>query len=192
MHFVHRVAVTWIPKVRWTFDEIPKMSPGGARTHDPAATLSKLQPNLGIQVTAARCSCACLWILCAFQCTSICYYMKWYTFIGLSSGEPDSGIFKVRHRMNPALHPRYLSNLTLGLVNHFNELINHYHPDLEGILAGFGKIFLRRPDGHFLNEEAHIHLDVAADFWVFRPSVGAQVWILSTYQVTKWTVQYVL
>ena len=52
---VHRVAVTWIPKVRWTFDEIPKMSPGGARTHDPAATLSKLQPNLGIQVTATRC-----------------------------------------------------------------------------------------------------------------------------------------
>ena len=53
---LHRVAVTWIPKVRWTFDEIPKMSPGGARTHDPAATLSKLQPNLGIQVTATRCT----------------------------------------------------------------------------------------------------------------------------------------
>ena len=32
------------------------MSPGGARTHDPAATFSKLQPNLGIQVTATRCT----------------------------------------------------------------------------------------------------------------------------------------
>ena len=95
-------------------------------------------------------------------------------YILLIAGEPDLGIFKIRHRMNPALHPRYLSNLTLGLVNHFNELINHYHPDLEGILAGFGKIFLHRPNGHFLNEEAHIHLDVTADFWVFRPSVGAQ------------------
>ena len=52
---VHRAAVTWIPKVRWTFHEIAKMFPGGARTHDRAATLSKLQPNLGIQVTAARC-----------------------------------------------------------------------------------------------------------------------------------------
>jgi len=51
---IHRVAVTWIPKLRWTFDEIPKMSPGGAQTHDPAATLSKFQPNLGIQVTATR------------------------------------------------------------------------------------------------------------------------------------------
>ena len=28
--YIHRVAVTWIPKVRWTFDEIAKMSPGGA------------------------------------------------------------------------------------------------------------------------------------------------------------------
>ena len=27
---VHRAAVTWIPKVHWTFDEIAKMSPGGA------------------------------------------------------------------------------------------------------------------------------------------------------------------
>ena len=53
---VHRAAVTWIPKVRWTFDEIAKMSPGRAQTHDQAATLSKLQPNLGIQVTAARCT----------------------------------------------------------------------------------------------------------------------------------------
>ena len=50
---IDRAAVTWIPKVSWTFDEIAIMSPGGARTHDPAATLSKLQPNLGIQVTAA-------------------------------------------------------------------------------------------------------------------------------------------
>ena len=55
-HVVHRVAATLIPKVGWTFYEIPKMSPGGARTHDPAATLSKLQPNLGIQVTATRCT----------------------------------------------------------------------------------------------------------------------------------------
>lgn len=41
--------------MRWTFDEIAKMSPGGAQTHNPAATLSKLQRNLGIQVTAAWC-----------------------------------------------------------------------------------------------------------------------------------------
>ena len=39
---LHRVAVTWIPKLERTFDEIPKMSPGGDGTHDPVATLSKL------------------------------------------------------------------------------------------------------------------------------------------------------
>ena len=88
-------------------------------------------------------------------------------------GDPDSGIFRIRQKMSPALHPRCLNDLSLGLVNHFNELIGHYHPDLEGILAGYGKITLRSPHGHFLNEGAHIHLDVEADFWVFRPSVGA-------------------
>ena len=40
-------------------------------------------------------------------------------------------------------------------------------------MAGYGKLFLRRPTGHFLNEESHIHLDVISDFWVFRPSIGA-------------------
>ena len=49
-------------------------------------------------------------------------------------GEADSGVCKIQHRMNPALHPRYLNNLTLGLVNHFNELINHFHPDLKACM----------------------------------------------------------
>ena len=49
--------------MRWTFDEIAKMSPGGARTHDLAATLSKLQPNLGIQVTATRCTSMCTYLV---------------------------------------------------------------------------------------------------------------------------------
>ena len=53
---LHRAAVTWIPKVGWTYDEIVKMSPCGTQTHDPAATLSKLRRNLGIQVTTAWCN----------------------------------------------------------------------------------------------------------------------------------------
>jgi DNA-directed RNA polymerase I subunit RPA43 len=46
---------------------------------------------------------------------------------------------------------------------------------LNGILAGFGKIYLRSPTGYFNADEAPIHLDVASDFWVFRPTVGAQL-----------------
>ncbi len=46
---------------------------------------------------------------------------------------------------------------------------------LDGILVGYGKLFLKSPRGCFLNEEAYIHLDVASDFWLFRPSVGSQL-----------------
>ncbi len=44
---------------------------------------------------------------------------------------------------------------------------------LNGILVGYGKLFLRSPEGAFLNEAAHIHVDVISDFWVFRPQPGA-------------------
>ena len=63
-----------------------------------------------------------------------------------------------------ALHPKYINNIPLGLVNHFNKLINQWHPQLNGILAGYGRLQLRRPTGNMLNEEAHIHLDVQSEF----------------------------
>ncbi len=43
---------------------------------------------------------------------------------------------------------------------------------LRGILVGYGKLYLKRPEGSFLNDAAHIHLDVVSDFWVFRPEPG--------------------
>lgn len=89
------------------------------------------------------------------------------------SGEPDSGLHRGRRCLHVALHPRYLGNLPLGLITHFNALVNTYVPELEGILAAYGKITLRSPDGQFFNEEAHIHLDVISEFWTLRPTVGS-------------------
>ena len=63
----------------------------------------------------------------------------------------------------------------LGVVNHFNKIVNTYHPQLNGILAGYGKLQLKKPTGAIINEEAPIHLDVVSDFWVFRPIVGRQI-----------------
>lgn len=74
-----------------------------------------------------------------------------------------------------ALHPKYINNIPLGLVNHFNKLINQWHPQLNGILAGYGRLQLRRPTGNMLNEEAHIHLDVQSEFYLFRPLIGRQL-----------------
>jgi DNA-directed RNA polymerase I subunit RPA43 len=44
---------------------------------------------------------------------------------------------------------------------------------LDGILAGYGKLYLQSATGDLLNEETHVHLNVVSDFWVFRPVVGA-------------------
>eukprot|EP00095_Tigriopus_kingsejongensis_P009415 maker-scaffold143_size313727-snap-gene-1.25 protein:Tk09415 transcript:maker-scaffold143_size313727-snap-gene-1.25-mRNA-1 annotation:"hypothetical protein DAPPUDRAFT_59298" len=91
------------------------------------------------------------------------------------SEEPDSGIYKVRETLHVALHPRYLHNLQLGLLSYFNKKISVYDAKLDGILAAYGKIYLRSPNGILMNEEAHIHVDVISDFWVFRPVIGAQL-----------------
>jgi hypothetical protein len=90
-------------------------------------------------------------------------------------GEPDSGIEKERKVVHVALHPKFVNNISLGLVNHFNKLINQWHPQLNGLLAGYGRLQLKRPTGNMINEEAHLHLDVQSDFWIFRPTVGRQL-----------------
>ena len=74
-----------------------------------------------------------------------------------------------------ALHPKYVHSISLGLVNHFNKIINQWHPQLNGILAGYGKLQLKKPTGQLINEEAHVHLDVQSEFWLFRPSIGRQL-----------------
>jgi len=34
---------------------------------------------------------------------------------------------------------------------------------------------LKKPTGQLINEEAHVHLDVQSEFWLFRPSIGRQL-----------------
>ena len=89
------------------------------------------------------------------------------------SVQPFTCFHKVKRALHVTLHPRYLNNLELGLLDYFNKQINRWHPKLNGILANYGKLKLRSPHGTLLNEEAHIHLDVVSDFWVFRPEIGS-------------------
>ena len=50
-----------------------------------------------------------------------------------------------------------------------------YESIIKGILAGYGRLQLKRPTGHMINESADIHLDVQSDFWIFRPLEGRQL-----------------
>merc|ERR1711993_24530 len=91
------------------------------------------------------------------------------------AGEPDSGIEKEKKVVHVALHPKYVHSIPLGLVNHFNKIINQWHPQLNGILAGYGKLQLKKPTGTILNEDAYFHIDVQSEFWLFRPLTGRQL-----------------
>ena len=104
--------------------------------------------------------------------------MKKFTMLSLEELErlavqPFTCFHKVRQALHVTLHPRYLNNLELGLLDYFNKQINRWHPKLNGILANYGKLKLKSPHGMLLNEEAHIHLDVVSEFWVFRPEIGS-------------------
>ena len=93
--------------------------------------------------------------------------------LGRLTNQPFACFHKVRKALHVTLHPRYLNNLELGLLDYFNKQINRWHPKLNGILANYGKLKLKSPHGMLMNEEAHIHLDVISDFWIFRPEIGS-------------------
>jgi len=91
------------------------------------------------------------------------------------AGEADSGICKVQDEIHIALPAKYLNDMALGLVTFFNKQVNSYHPKLNGILAGYGKLQLLTNMGRVINEEPQIHVDVRSEFWVFRPEVGCEL-----------------
>ena len=95
--------------------------------------------------------------------------------LGRLTNQPFACFHKVRKALHVTLHPRYLNNLELGLLDYFNKQINKWHPKLNGILANYGKLKLKSPHGMLMNEEAHIHLDVISDFWIFRPEIGSVI-----------------
>ena len=59
------------------------------------------------------------------------------------------------------------------MATHSYEVSYFFTFRLDGILAGFGQLYLKTPEGFVANEEASIHVDVVADLWLFRPKVGA-------------------
>lgn len=86
---------------------------------------------------------------------------------------PYHGIYREENELHVTLHPRYLGDVTTGLCDYFNKQINCWHPKLEGFLANYGKLKLKSNYGLISNDEAHIHIDVVSEFFVFRPKLGS-------------------
>lgn len=87
-------------------------------------------------------------------------------------GSPDSAMSMVRMPVHLALQPAYLGNINAGIFSSLNKNINKYYPELKGILMGYTKIKLKRQEGSISNDAPFIHVDVQADFYIFKPKNG--------------------
>eukprot|EP00096_Caligus_rogercresseyi_P006318 TRINITY_DN2266_c0_g1_i2.p1 TRINITY_DN2266_c0_g1~~TRINITY_DN2266_c0_g1_i2.p1 ORF type:complete len:507 (-),score=154.29 TRINITY_DN2266_c0_g1_i2:1262-2782(-) len=84
---------------------------------------------------------------------------------------PETAVRKVSKMLHLAIHPQYLGNIQLGIINYLNHWINRFHTELDGVLLGYGKVRLKEPKAEVLNEEHYLHLDIYSDFWIFSPQV---------------------
>ncbi|CAB4066643.1 unnamed protein product [Lepeophtheirus salmonis] len=79
---------------------------------------------------------------------------------------PDSAVIKVTQNMHMAIHPQYLGNIQLGIINYFNSEITHFNSKLDGVLLGYGKIRFKRAQGRdsilagVVNTKSSAHVSV--------------------------------
>jgi DNA-directed RNA polymerase I subunit RPA43 len=87
-------------------------------------------------------------------------------------GEPNSCVTRVTAETHLALPPSCLADLAAGVAQHFAGHTNRYYPPLRGILLGLRRPILTARTAHLINDQPHVHLDVRAEFFMFKPGRG--------------------
>lgn len=88
---------------------------------------------------------------------------------------PFSGVSVIKKRIHLALEPSYLSDINYGVLKCLDRTLNEYYPELSGILLGYEDVKLKKSTGAVFNDQPHIHIDIKARFYVFRPSSTQQL-----------------
>ncbi|CAH0545898.1 unnamed protein product [Brassicogethes aeneus] len=70
-----------------------------------------------------------------------------------------------------ALHPLQLENLNNSIKDTLNKGIARYNKKLEGILLGYQHIKLCGDTGAINFDSCFVHIDIQADFYLFKPNV---------------------
>ncbi|EZA50082.1 DNA-directed RNA polymerase I subunit RPA43 [Ooceraea biroi] len=98
---------------------------------------------------------------------------KWTTLelTGLVEDE-DSHVCFQRTTKHLALHPYHFNDVQKALNSILDSFRNTYDRDLEGFVLDFKKPKLLSNLGHTFYDSPFIHVDVEADFYLFRPTVG--------------------
>ncbi|XP_011635195.1 DNA-directed RNA polymerase I subunit RPA43 [Pogonomyrmex barbatus] len=72
-----------------------------------------------------------------------------------------------------ALHPYHLNNVQRGLNQILVSSLNTYDRELKGFVLAFRNSKLLNNLGATLYDSPFIHVDIEADFYLFRPTVGS-------------------
>ncbi|XP_053568965.1 DNA-directed RNA polymerase I subunit RPA43 [Bombina bombina] len=79
------------------------------------------------------------------------------------------------HRRHLALSPKYLKKKRSGIQEQLNTELLKYNVGLEGVPVAYDNIKLVGELGDIYDDLGHIHINVEADFVIFRPDYGQKL-----------------
>lgn len=85
----------------------------------------------------------------------------------------DSCVIEKRVTQNLALQPWCLGNLKDSIKNLLDYKIGKFDKEFNGILLSYKNLRVLQNIGSIRNDNADIHFQVQADYFIFRPQVGA-------------------
>ncbi|CAK9796956.1 DNA-directed RNA polymerase I subunit RPA43 [Anthophora quadrimaculata] len=86
--------------------------------------------------------------------------------------DEDSQVHFEKCRKHLGLHPFHLTNLNAALNEILSSNLYSYDNDLKGFLLAYKNPKLLTPLGEIFYDTCFIHVDIEAEFYVFRPKVG--------------------
>ncbi|KAB0795697.1 hypothetical protein PPYR_09758 [Photinus pyralis] len=85
--------------------------------------------------------------------------------------DETSSVIVQEQQYHLALHPYHLNNIKQSIKDLLSQKIARYDQKLGGILLGFENTKLLT-EGVIMNDSCFIHIDVSANFFIFKPEVG--------------------
>ncbi|KAL2728864.1 DNA-directed RNA polymerase I subunit RPA43 [Vespula squamosa] len=86
--------------------------------------------------------------------------------------DEDSHVHFERMKKHLGLHPFHMNDLGAALNEILSSGLNAYDSELQGFLLAYKNPKLLTPLGDIFYDSCFIHIDIEADFYVFRPKIG--------------------
>ncbi|KAJ8943166.1 hypothetical protein NQ318_008030 [Aromia moschata] len=89
--------------------------------------------------------------------------------------DSNSGVELHKAPHHFSLHPIQLNDFGQSIKDILNQGIAKYNKKLDGILLGYQNVKLLSDKGLIVNDSCYIHMDLMAEFFVFKPEIGKEM-----------------